>query len=166
MSEQCLIAEYESVAQMEIALEVLNKSDFTLEQYSVVMNADDPALRQLEGESTERESESPPTSGAVGTGTFVGGVAAAPLSAATLIGPFMILGPLVGMAAGAAAGGVLSSIQRWGVTEDAGAEYEKRVEQGSVLVIFHDSDESQVRKADRLLMTTRPRSLETFELSE
>ncbi len=160
---QCLIAEYETNAAAKDGLEVLEKTGYTLEQVSVVSSADDPAAKHLRGLQDEPEkhisSASAPEGRSVSLGMLIGGTIAAPLAAGTLIGPFIIAGPLVGIALGAAVGSLVK-MDNWGVARDVSADYEQRVKSGSVLVIVHDVDEIEINEAEASLKTTGPKSLE------
>jgi hypothetical protein len=165
MSDQCLIAEYESIDRMKSGLMALKDSGFTLEEYSVVINADDQSLTILEGEHPEPADEMLSSSEAVNIGTFLGGIIAAPLAAGTLIGPFIVVGSLVGMVAGATIGGLFSAVEHLGVTKDIGADYERRVESGSTLIIVNHVDEGRIEQARQLLKNTAPKTLERFRLA-
>ncbi len=162
---KCLIAEYDTNAAAKISLEVLAKSGFTLNQVSVVSSASDPAAERLHNLTDNSESEhtsaSAPEGRSTSLGMLIGGTVAAPIAAGTLIGPFMIAGPLIGMAIGAAVGSLMG-MQHWGVARDVSAEYEERVKQGAVLVIVHDVDDVDFHGAEASLKTTGPRSLELY----
>lgn len=159
---KCLVAEYENYADARIGLEVLEKCGFTMDQVSVVSRASDPASKHLQALQTD---EPPSSSGSAADGRnaslgmLIGGTVAAPIAAGTMIGPFIIAGPLVGMAIGAAVGSLLN-MESWGVTRDVSVDYEQRVQAGSVLVIVHDVEEFQLTDAELSLKTTGPKSLE------
>lgn len=163
---KCLIAEYETNAAAKVGLEVLETDHFTLQNVSVVSKASDPAAKHLQELHDEKESKpQAPDGRSTSLGMLIGGTVAAPIAAGTLIGPFIIGGPLVGMAVGAAIGSLLGSLDRWGVSHNISADYEKRVRAGSVLVIVHDVDEIRLNDAKSLLQTTDPKSLEQYEQS-
>ena len=71
-------------------------------------------------------------------------------------------GPLVGMAVGAAVGGLYTRLKSWGVGEDVSADYEQRVLAGSVLVIVNEESQSRLELAEQTLRDTEPKSLERF----
>ncbi len=160
---KCLIAEYETNAAAKVGLEVLEKSGFTLDQVSVVSHADDSASEHLHDLQDEPESQqsgaSAPEGRNTSLGMLIGGTVAAPIAAGTLIGPFMIAGPLVGIAIGAVVGSLIK-MENWGVTHDVTADYEQRVKSGSVLVIVHDVSDLTLDDAKASLKTTGPKSLE------
>ncbi len=165
----CLITEYKSSADAKVGLEVLETGHFTLEQVSIVSNASDPAARHLrglheEGESSERgHTASAPEGRSTTLGMLIGGTVAAPIAAGTLIGPLIIAGPLVGMVIGAMVGSLLGGMERWGVGHNVSADFEARVEGGSVLLIVHDVDDVRLADAKALLKTTDHKSLQQYE---
>ncbi|QDT07050.1 hypothetical protein K227x_54750 [Rubripirellula lacrimiformis] len=165
---KCLIAEYDTSAAAKLALEVLEKCGFTLNQVSVVANADDPAAAYLKDlprkdphEQSEQHSASAPEGRSTSLGMLIGGTVAAPIAAGTLVGPFIIAGPLLGMAIGAAVGG-LFDMESWGVEQDTTADYQQRVKSGSVLVIVHDVDQRRLSEARTTLNATDPKSLSAY----
>ncbi len=129
----------------------------------MVSSADDSTaahLRDLEDEPEDHTtSASAPEGRNVSLGMLIGGTVAAPIAAATLIGPFIIAGPLVGIAIGAAVGSLIK-MENWGVAHDVTADYEQRVKSGSVLVIVHDVDDLTLDDAKASLKTTGAKSLE------
>ncbi len=167
---KCLIAEYDAHAAARVALESLESNGFTLETVSVVSSASDPSTKHLQHLHDELDSgassASAPEGRTISLGMLIGGTVAAPLAAGTLVGPFIIAGPLVGMAIGAAIGSLFSGMERWGVAHDVSADYEARVNAGSVLVVVHDCDDSQISDAKSLLKKTKPKSLERYDVSD
>ncbi|TWU48363.1 DUF1269 domain-containing protein [Rubripirellula reticaptiva] len=165
---KCLIAEYETSAGAKLGLEALEKKGFTLGNVSVVSKTSDPAANRLDDlhkESVAENSDSAPDGRSTSLGMLIGGSVAAPIAAGTLIGPLIIAGPLVGMAVGAAIGSLLGSMERWGVNENLSADYEQRVNSGSLLVIVHDVDDGGLSDARAVLQATDPKSLEKHEVS-
>ncbi len=161
MHAQCLVAEYGSLADARVGLAVLEKFDFDTDAVSVVSRGDQGKMphvgaRHHHGEETVRD-----TGRSAGLGTLIGGAAGVPLAIGSLVGPFLIAGPLAGMAAGAAAGGLLSPATEWGLDEEDADTYEKRVEEGSVLIIV-TSTPGRLDDAEQGLQTTGPKSLERF----
>ena len=107
-------------------------------------------------------TDSPPTAGSVAVGAMTGAALTTPLTVSTLIGPFMLVGPLAGIAAGAALGGLLSRTDRWGVDHDVATDYEQRAAEGSVLVIVSHEDRIRLDDAVRSLKTSTHRSIERY----
>ncbi len=142
-------------------MEVLDRSGFTLTQVSVVSSALDPAAERLhdltDDAENERAAASAPEGRNTSLGMLIGGSVAAPIAAGTLVGPFIIAGPLIGIAIGAAVGSLMG-MKRWGVAHDVSADYEQRVKAGSVLVIVHDVDDVELSGAEASLKTTDPKS--------
>lgn len=166
MHDQCVIAEYESAEQARIGLEVLEKAGFTTEAVSVVTRRNDSAgeLAHLDRDAAE-QPEGPPNETPTGLGMLLGGGVAAPLAAFTMVGPFMLAGPIAGIAAGAAVGRVLGSTKAFGVHESAREAYERRVQEGAVLVMVHD-EAMRLDEAEAVLSTTDPQKLDRFAYSE
>lgn len=167
MRDQCVIAEYDSAEKAQVGLEVLEKNGFTTETVSVVSRRNEEsvgALAHLERDAPET-SEDRPEETSTGLGMLLGGGVAAPIAAFTMVGPFMLAGPIAGIAAGAVAGRVLGGAHKWGVHESARESYERRVKEGAVLIIVHD-DSIRLDDAESVLSTTQPRKLDRFAFSE
>lgn len=160
-SNQCLIAEYESLSAAAVGLRVLETADFTDQTVSVVTRAHDESLAEID-RLRSRESDSPATTKSTGVGGLVGGALGAALGTMTMVGPLIVAGPLLGLAAGAGTGAALSQTERWGVDHDVIHRYEDRVAAGSVLVLVTD-EPLRVGEAERLLKTTDPQSLDRFD---
>ncbi len=160
MSQQCVIAEYSSIQDATVAMEVLEKIDFTREQVSLVSrHSDSSSINGLK----DYEVNSPPVAESAVVGGAAGGALIGTLAAGTLIGPFMVAGPLVGIALGAGTGAALASTDKWGVDENVASDLTKRVEQGAVLVIVNDDDSIVVDDAERSLKTTKHSAIHRFQ---
>jgi len=166
---ECVVAEFRTRAGAKLALEVLERNHYTRENVSVVMHSDDPAAEKLDdmqaGDAipADQVEATSPDGRSVGLGMLLGGMIAAPLALGTMIGPFILAGPLVGMGIGAAFGGLFSSHQR-GDTADENLSYENRVKGGSVLVIVTQDEQIGLNEAEAVLATTNPKTMERFEL--
>lgn len=165
MSNQCVVAEYQSLSDADIGMQILEKSGFTNDHVSLVTKAGDQAADELRSLKSF-QTESPPADGAVATGAMTGTAITTPLAVSTLIGPFMIAGPLAGLVTGAALGGLLSNTDRWGVNGDAATDYEQRVADGSVLVVVSHDDPVILDDAVRSLKTSTHRSIERFRRTD
>lgn len=172
MHGRCVIAEYDSAEQARVGLEVLEKSGFNTETVSVVTRRHKETVDELahldedaEEVHPEPADEDVPEETPTGLGMLLGGGLAAPLAAFTMIGPFMLAGPIAGIAAGGAVGRILGGTKRWGVHESAREAYERRVQEGAVLVMVHD-EAMRLDEAETLLSTTHPRRLDRFAYSE
>lgn len=166
---RCLIAEFDHSEAAKAGLEVLEKNGFTLENVSVVSSVSDPAaehLHELHDLPGHEPVDTSPDDRNTSLGMLIGGSLAAPIAAGTLVGPFIIAGPLVGMALGAAVGSLLKGTKKWGVEHDVAADYEQRVTEGAVLIIVNAHEEARLAEAQRLLETTSPRSIDQFEVTE
>lgn len=161
MPTQCLIAEYASFDDAKVALEVLATDHFTEDDVSMVTRSDDPAMQEIR-QLEDRHSGSPSSAKAAGVGSLVGGSVMAPIATSSLIGPFLVAGPLAGIALGAAGGALLASTDRWGVDHDVAHDYEHRVKNGSVLVFVHHEDPIRIDDAERLLKTCDHSDLQRY----
>jgi len=169
---QCVIAEFGTSAAAKLALETLDVNKFTLEEVSVVSSVNDPAavlLQELEPQDSAKDSTPKEAPGdtltdykSVSLGMLIGGSAVAPIAAATMIGPFIVAGPLVGMAVGAVVGGLLKSTGEWGVDLDATKDYERRVNEGATLIIVHSENRVNLDEAEAVLKTIGPDSIRRF----
>ncbi|SMP66993.1 Protein of unknown function [Neorhodopirellula lusitana] len=161
MSSECLIAEFSDYSSFQTALQVLEKSNYTDQHVSVVTQSEEVAGSTID-DRQGANSVSPPSGKTTGAATLAGGTLGAMLGSATLMGPLIVAGPLLGMAAGAAGGSVLSSIDSWGVDGDTGEQFAERVRKGSRLIILTGND-ARLSEGERLLQTCDPKSLERFE---
>lgn len=188
----CVIAEYRSIEKANLALEVLATGGFTTETVSRIsfgqpssdnvlpderLSAQELSIHskrdgssagetgQLRGEIPDQLRGNPDkqkADKAAGIGALIGGAVATPLSIGTLVGPFFVVGPLLGLGAGAAVGGLFGAAERWGVRRDVAADYEQRIRNGSVLVIVANDSSLRLHEAYKLLQTSGPFSLERF----
>ena len=164
-----LVAEFHTRAGAKLALEVLERNHYTLDNVSVVMHRDDPATEKLDESQADdafpadQVEATSPDSRSVGLGMLLGGTIATPLALGTMIGPLFLVGPLVGMGVGAALGGLFSSHQR-GDAEDEAPTYEDRVKAGSILVIVTGDERVGLNEAEAVLATTNPATMERLEL--
>jgi hypothetical protein len=139
MHPQCVIAQFESVERARLGLQVLAKAGFGEDQVSFVSRSDASELGEI-GKLREDAADNTDSSASAGIGGLLGGGLAAPVAASTLIGPFMLIGPLVAAGVGAAIGGILGGAQIWGVDRNTSESYEASVERGAVLVIVNGSE--------------------------
>jgi len=161
MSDQCLIAEFSDRSSFETALDVLDKAHYTDEHVSVVTRADE-VEHTLAGAATDTPPESPPGGKTTAATTLAGGTLGAFLGTATMMGPMLVAGPILGMAAGAFGGILLSNVESFGVKRNVGRQYETKVAHGSCLVIV-TGDDFEINDAARVLKTCGPVSLERFQ---
>lgn len=161
-----VIAEFESMAFVETALEALEKSGYTRDDVTLISSAKDVVLRNGDADGTieTKRSETQiqaPSSESIGLGLLLGGTMAAPL-AVTPIGPLFVVGPLLGMGIGGVAG-ALVGINKLSGTDPATQAYRDKVLGGSRLVIVHDEDPIRVRLASAVLKTCGPLSVQDYE---
>lgn len=161
MSDHYAIAEYDSLESARLGIEVLEKSHFTDKEVSLVTSASDSAVAQLQGLHDETAESSGPGRG-VGLGMLIGGAAAAPVAVGTMIGPFIVAGPLLGLAVGAGLGGLFEGAKN-DTLRNLSEDYENRVKAGSVLIVVSVDNRVRLDDAVNPLVTTGPKSLERIE---
>lgn len=164
MYEQCIIAQFDNTEKARLALEVLAKAGYGEQQVSFVSRSEDPQLGNVSEMERDAADEGGGSAGA-GMGGLLGGALTAPIAASTLLGPFILAGPLVGVGVGAALGGMLGGAQQWGVTPEAGETYEQSVRDGAVLIIV-TGDKAELREAEASLKTVGPESIRHFGTPE
>lgn len=179
MAIHYVVAEYDSMEFARIALEVLAKQNLTEENVSLVTRVDHPSLREMtqhtrddpemsiqpeveEDEETSGVAASRAAAGA-GVGAAVIAGLAIPLSALTMITPFIVAGPIAAGLLGAAGGGMIGL----GVSgdDDKTRDYKQKVEDGAILVMVR-GPEFMVYEAESGLKTTRYVAVERFSLDE
>ncbi len=160
MSQECLIAEFSDAASFQTALQVLEKSHYAKGDISIVTKAEEVPNSAID-DSEDTTPDSPPTGKTTGATTLAGGTLGAMLGTATLIGPLMVAGPILGMAVGAVGGSALSAIESWGVRNDIGKQYEERVRRGSRLIIL-TGDDVELTEGEQMLKTCGPQPMERY----
>lgn len=88
------------------------------------------------------------------TGGILGGLAGLVAGAGALaipgIGPIVAAGPISGILAGAATGGVAGSLLDWGIPETESRQIESEIKQGKVMVAV-SSSQDKVNEAEKIL---------------
>ncbi len=162
MAVHLAIAEYGSLEKAGVGLEVLEKSGYGSQEVSLITKP--TKVPNTLGAMHDELRGGTATLASTGLGMLVGGSFAAPIAIGTMIGPFIVAGPLAGLAMGGGMGAFLGQLSSPTV-KDAKAEYENRVESGSVLVLLEIGSPVRLQDAVNLLKTTDPQSLESFVAS-
>lgn len=180
----CVVAEYKSMEKADLALEVLATDGFTADTVSRI-SFGQPSTQTSNAMGNECDRKPNSTQGlegelpsvvkgnpdvqmadrAAGVGAIIGGAVSTPIALGSLIGPFFVVGPILGLGLGAAIGGLFGASERWGVRQDVASDYEKKVREGSVLVVVTDSS-LRLHEAYKLLQTTGPFSIERFRVPD
>ena len=158
MSEECVVAIYESGVRAQLALEKLLASGFPRANISLVARsvkgAEADVKRAIQfGDQMEKDGTLGAGIGAI-IGALGGGTAMSVFGATVLV----IAGPIAALT-GAIVGGLIGAISGWGVHRDKAAEYQKKVESGKVLLIAHHSDPRKVAEAEKVLRLTSAEGL-------
>jgi uncharacterized membrane protein len=160
MAEQSTIGSYNTMSEIEEAIDMLDKGGFPIKQVSIV-------TQNIE---SEKEVQGYVTTGDVaktgaGTGAWIGGLFGLLVGAAFLwipgFGPLvvagsfasMLVGSMEGAAVGAAGGGLLGSLVGWGVSKQHILKYEEELKAGKYLLIAHGSSE-EVGRAQSILQSS------------
>lgn len=100
------------------------------------------------------------------TGGILGGLAGLAAGAGALaipgIGPIVAAGPISGILAGAATGGVAGSLVDWGIPETRGKQIESEIKEGKVMVAISASQE-KVDSAEKILRDHGAENIEVHE---
>lgn len=152
MSEECVVAVYDTLEKAEEAVYVLDRADLPTEQASLVTSGlrDRPELvEELKmGDDSVHDA-------AIGAG--LGGVVGVltGLTVAAMVAPagvVFIVGAMAGMLS-AVTGAFLGSLAGWGVHHESIRRYEQLIKNGKMLVIVHGNP-LDLAKADRVLQET------------
>jgi hypothetical protein len=153
MSHNCVVGVYGSFSEAKEAVQLLEHSTFPSEQISLATHSAGEEIVSSSALKYGDEAESDAAKGA-GIGGLIGVLLATPLLMIPGIGPLLVAGPLAAAGlTGAVVGGLLGSMQGWGVHTDHIEEYEQLLRQGKLLVVAH-GDPEQVALAKSLLDQT------------
>ncbi len=158
MSQECVVAVYESGIRAQLALEKLLAAGFPKSGVSVVSRslkgAESDVKKALQfGDDMERDG----TLGA-GIGAIVGALGGGTVMTAFGASVLVVAGPLVALT-GAIVGGLVGAIAGWGIHHDQAAKYQQKIQSGKVLLVAHDSNPQQVAEAEKVLRLTNPEEL-------
>lgn len=103
----------------------------------------------------------------VTTGATWGGLAGLALGAGALavpgVSPLLAAGPIAGALTGAATGGLAGGLLDWGIPEDRGQHYERRVKEGDLLAIVKVSNEDRAKEASTILRNNGAKDVEVHD---
>jgi uncharacterized membrane protein len=149
---------YGSFEKAKDAVQALERSAFPSDQISLATHSVGEEIKSSAALQYGDQSESDAVKGA-SVGGLVGVLLASPLLAIPGVGPLLVAGPLAAAGlTGAVVGGLLGSMQGWGVHSDHIAEYEELLRKGKLLVVAHGNPE-EVALAESLLDDTDAESL-------
>ncbi|HHW98362.1 MAG TPA: hypothetical protein GX738_01875 [Firmicutes bacterium] len=102
----------------------------------------------------------------VTSGATWGGLAGLALGAGALavpgVGPLLAAGPIASAITGAATGGIAGGLLDWGIPEERGRHYEKRVKEGDLLAIVKVS-ENRAKEASAILRNNGAKDVEVHD---
>lgn len=157
MSEECVVAVYDTISQAQCAVQALKDSGVPSDKVSLATKTLKPEEEVREAIEFGDEMSKDAAIGA-GAGVLLGLLAEATVFAITGIGAFLVTGPIV---AGGIVGGLIGASAGWGVHKDHIRAYEEKLKAGKVLVIAH-GDPLSVTAAENILSETSPASLHLY----
>ena len=146
----------------------LRIGEFAADQVSLVY-ADQSRSGEFSIERDNQADEGAATG--AGTGAIVGGALGWLASAGTLlipgIGPFVALGPILGILGGAAVGagfgGIAGALVGMGYTEEHARHFEQRLHKGDILVSVQSDDEREIEDARLIFEQEGAEDVASFE---
>ena len=166
---------FESKGQAEKAVEELSSEGVDRKDVAIVTR-EEPGDRGEQGDrraearagDSERETMDvgePSLSEGLAWGGGLGGLAGLAAGAGAMAlpgGPVPGAGPLAAGPTGTAAGGVAGGLIDYGIPEERGREYEKKMEEGGILTVVHTSGD----KADRVASILRRNGAQDVKIHE
>jgi len=161
MHDECAVAVFDNIQQVELALRILHRGNFPTKQISVV-------TKQLENHPAEigeiktggDDSVRDAVVGA-GLGGIGGALIGAAMSTVYGLGAVFFFGPLGLAMMGVVVGAFLGSMGGWGVHEERIQHYEELVKQGKLLLIAHGNP-LEVIQAERMLKEADPLEVHAY----
>lgn len=149
MSQECVVAVYESFAQARDAVQALEKARFPSDQVSFVTHS---VENEVPGEDLPQYGDKARRNAAKGAGMggLLGTLLGTPLVTVTGIGAILIAGPVAMGLTGAIVGGFLGAMSGWGVSAGHVRRYEEKVKEGALLVIVNGAPQD-VARAEKIL---------------
>ena len=161
MQDECVVAEFKDRDSARLGLEVLARAGYGEDHISVVTKQTDSEVQDIdELEKTKTDSRGVP--GGIGVGGLLGTAVSIPLAASTLVGPFMLLGPIVGAGVGAALGGMLMGSAD---KKDPAQAYRHSLNEGGVLLVITGT-KAELLEAEASIKTAGPRDVTRFSATE
>ncbi|MEW6243992.1 MAG: hypothetical protein AB1497_07000 [Bacillota bacterium] len=164
-----VVAVFDSKDRAERAVNTLRERGFRDNEINIVAK-EDRVRGNGGGRGRGNGEEGGMFSGEVGdgiaTGGAIGGLAGLLAGAGALaipgIGPIVAAGPIAGALSGAFTGGVAGGLIDFGIPEERGREYERKVREGSILALIK-ADEKKVDEATRIFREAGAREVETHD---
>jgi hypothetical protein len=157
MSEECVVAVYDSLQKAEQAVHILDRGDYPTGSISLVatdLGRQPDVIEDLEmGDDSVHDAAV-----GAGLGAILGVLAGIGVTVVSGLGLVFLAGPLGGGIVGAATGAFLGGLRGWGVHHEHIHHYEKAVKEGKVILIAHGNP-LQLVEAERMLRETYPREL-------
>lgn len=162
---------FQSKGQAEKAVEELSSEGVDRKDVAIVTRDErgdrgEQGDRRAEARAGDSQRETmdvgaPSVSEGLAWGGGLGGLAGLAAGAGAMAIPGVGPVPAAGLT-GAAAGGVAGGLIDYGIPEERGREYEKKMEEGSILTVVHTSGE----KADRVASILRRNGAQDVKIHE
>jgi hypothetical protein len=149
MAQQCVVGVFGSRNLTRVVIEGLEQAGFSEEQVSLVTTNVEQQVENEEMLDYGDKSAEKATKGA-GMGGLAGLLLGAPLMMIPGIGPLIVAGPLAMAMTGGIVGGFLGAMVGWGVEPNNVEMYQKKVQEGSVLIVVHGAPDEVARAHDLL----------------
>lgn len=173
MSKQTVFGVFDKHEDADHAIRDLQSKGYSEKDISIVM-------KDMEAKETEKKVKGQGASRGATTGAVVGGIAG--LVAGFVIpglGAFFIGGPIAsalglagvaatgatGIVTGAVGGGILGALTGYGVSRRDAQEYERRIQEGSILVAVPVRMD-QEKEVEQILANYHADSIQTVEMPE
>jgi uncharacterized membrane protein len=152
MSQECVVAVYDSFEKAKGGIQALDQAHFPENQVSFVAHNMHSVVPKEQEEALQfgDQTEINAAKGA-GLGGLVGILISAPIATIAGVGAVLIAGPIAMGLAGAIVGGFMGAMSGWGVHRDHVRRYENKVAEGSLLVIANGNPR-EVAEAEKILL--------------
>ncbi len=140
-----VVGVFKSKDQADRAVEDLKSAGVSKDDISIVTKDDAKGRQGGGGGGAQMGVAGQDVSEGVAWGGGLGGLAGILAGAGALaipgVGPILAAGPLAAVLTGAVTGGLAGGLVDYGIPEQRGKEYEKRVKEGNVLTVVECSDD-------------------------
>lgn len=153
-----IVGVFDSVGHAESAANEIKSNGLKTDDISIITKEDNTKNQEAQGRNDD-------ISGGTVTGGILGGLAGLALGLGTIAVPGLGLiaaaGPVTGVLAGAASGGIAGGLVDLGIPEDKSRHYEQKVKQGKVFFSM-DTEDNKINQVISSLQNSGAESVETY----